>query len=100
MSVLFSDLALCRRLEAGDGARRQNGAISARIIAEGEEDLWASIAAAGWNDIAPELGPFMLDLGRVHARQRHDGCLPGSASQRNAERQQFRIAYTRIKWGH
>lgn len=25
--------------------------------------------------------------------------LPGSASQRNAERQGFRIAYTRIKWG-
>jgi GNAT superfamily N-acetyltransferase len=24
---------------------------------------------------------------------------PGSASQRNAERQGFRIAYTRIKWG-
>jgi hypothetical protein len=23
---------------------------------------------------------------------------PGSASQRNAERQGFRIAYTRIKW--
>jgi GNAT superfamily N-acetyltransferase len=28
------------------------------------------------------------------------GALPGSASQRNAERQGFRIAYTRIKWGH
>jgi GNAT superfamily N-acetyltransferase len=27
------------------------------------------------------------------------GALPGSASQRNAERQGFRIAYTRIKWG-
>jgi GNAT superfamily N-acetyltransferase len=26
------------------------------------------------------------------------GALPGSASQRNAERQGFRIAYTRIKW--
>jgi len=25
--------------------------------------------------------------------------LPGSASQRNAERQGFRVAYTRIKWG-
>ena len=28
------------------------------------------------------------------------GAQPGSASQRNAERQGFRIAYTRIKWGH
>lgn len=27
------------------------------------------------------------------------GALPGSASQRNAERAGFRIAYTRIKWG-
>ena len=27
------------------------------------------------------------------------GAWPGSASQRNAERQGFRIAYTRIKWG-
>lgn len=26
------------------------------------------------------------------------GAHPGSASQRNAERQGFRIAYTRIKW--
>ena len=27
------------------------------------------------------------------------GALPGSGSQRNAERHGFRIAYTRIKWG-
>jgi hypothetical protein len=27
------------------------------------------------------------------------GAAPGSSSQRNAERQGFRIAYTRIKWG-
>jgi hypothetical protein len=26
------------------------------------------------------------------------GALPGSASQRNAQRQGFQIAYTRIKW--
>jgi hypothetical protein len=26
------------------------------------------------------------------------GALPGSISQRNAERHGFRIAYTRIKW--
>ena len=26
------------------------------------------------------------------------GALPGSGSQRNAERHGFRIAYTRIKW--
>ena len=27
------------------------------------------------------------------------GASPGSTSQKNAERQGFRIAYTRIKWG-
>jgi hypothetical protein len=26
------------------------------------------------------------------------GALPGSSSQRNAERHGFRIAYTRLKW--
>jgi GNAT superfamily N-acetyltransferase len=44
----------------------------------------------------------------LHTRLRHAsdagcelammGALPGSASQRNAERKGFRIAYTRIKW--
>jgi predicted acetyltransferase len=44
----------------------------------------------------------------LHARLRHastQGCdiammgaAPGSDSQRNAERQGFRVAYTRIKW--
>jgi hypothetical protein len=28
------------------------------------------------------------------------GALPGSGSQRNAERHGFRIAYTRLKWRH
>lgn len=41
-----------------------------------------------------------LDLAR---RQGCDvammGAQPGSASQRNAERQGFRVAYTRVKWG-
>jgi GNAT superfamily N-acetyltransferase len=46
----------------------------------------------------------LLDARLRYAAER--GCdlammaaLPGSASQRNAERQGFRIAYTRIKWG-
>jgi GNAT superfamily N-acetyltransferase len=47
-------------------------------------------------------------LALLEARLRHaadEGCdlamigaQPGSASQRNAERHGFRIAYTRIKW--
>jgi GNAT superfamily N-acetyltransferase len=46
----------------------------------------------------------LLEARLRHAAER--GCdlammcaLPGSASQRNAEREGFRIAYTRIKWG-
>ena len=39
---------------------------------------------------------FALDAGCDLATM---GAAPGSASQRNAERQGFRIAYTRIKWG-
>lgn len=135
-------------------------AIRTRIVGEGEAELWASTAAAGWSEI-PELSAFMHDLGRVTATTRgtlpflaeldgrpvaagalaiHNGVAllagastipserkrgaqrallearlqyaaergcdlammgaqPGSASQRNAERQGFRIAYTRIKWG-
>lgn len=46
----------------------------------------------------------LLEARLAHAAEH--GCdlammaaMPGSASQRNAERQGFRIAYTRIKWG-
>ncbi|HYO16464.1 MAG TPA: hypothetical protein VE685_24980 [Thermoanaerobaculia bacterium] len=56
--LVFSDLALARRLERAEG---QN---SAR---------------------------FSCDLAMMCAH-------PGSASQRNAERHGFRIAYTRTKW--
>lgn len=134
--------------------------VSARVITQGEEDLWSEISARGWNE-HPELREFLLGIGRVSAGSTgntcflaedegkpigtgalfiHDGiallagastipegrrrgaqrallvarlrfakergcdlammcALPGSASQRNGERQGFRIAYTRTKWG-
>jgi GNAT superfamily N-acetyltransferase len=134
--------------------------VRTRVIEPGEEDLWSATTAAGWSEY-PDLGDFMLELGRVMATSdgthaflaeldgrpvasgalaMHDGVAilagastipaerkrgaqrallearlqyafehgcdlatmgaqPGSASQRNAERQGFRIAYTRIKWG-
>lgn len=134
--------------------------VPTRIMGPGDEDLWSATSAKGWSEY-PELGDFMLDLGRVTAMSRgtyaflaeldgravatgalamHDGVAilagastipserkrgaqrallearlqyaleqgcdlatmgaqPGSASQRNAERQGFRIAYTRTKWG-
>jgi hypothetical protein len=133
--------------------------IGVRLAGEGEQDLWAQTAAAGWGEFA-ELADFMLELSQISARREgalsflveldgravatgglfvsdgvallagastvpdgrrrgaqlalldarlryavERGCdlammcaLPGSASQRNAERQGFRIAYTRVKW--
>jgi GNAT superfamily N-acetyltransferase len=129
-----------------------------RLIEKGEEELYARISAAGWNEFG--LGDFILEIGRVSGvadglrlflaeldgkpiaagalglcdgvahlagastipegrkrgaqfalldhRLRYaaaHGCdvalmaaLPGSGSHRNAERNGFRIAYTRIKW--
>jgi hypothetical protein len=136
-----------------------NPAIRIRLMERGEEDFWASTAAAGWRGFAG-LEEFMLEIGRVNSnvtgatlffaelggtpiataalnivdRVAHlagastipegrkrgaqlallgerlrfaeaRGCdlalmcaQPGSASQRNAERRGFRIAYTRTKW--
>jgi hypothetical protein len=134
--------------------------ITTRIIAEGEEDLWARTSSGGWATEAPELADFMYNFGLIGAqsdgarpfigeldgkaiatgalyiyddaallagastvpegrnrgaqgalldgRLRYaaaNGCTlaimgaaPGSQSQRNAEKNGFRIAYTRTKW--
>ena len=139
---------------------RPSERIRARPIAEGEESLWARIAARGWSTEVPELVDYLIESGPVltgrdgatsflaeldgeiiaagslilsggvallagactvpegrgkgaqlallQARLQYglaQGCdlammcaAPGSASQRNAERHGFRIAYTRIKW--
>ena len=141
--------------------RESESRVTARLIVEAEEDLWASTVAEGWKDELPEIVSILKDLGRMmaHARGAHPflaeldgrpiaagglfiydgvailagastilsernqgaqrallearlrfaadhgcdlammGAAPGSASQRNAERQGFRIAYTRTKWG-
>ena len=133
--------------------------VRARLMVEGEEELWSQILTRGWAQ-EPEFTESLLGLGRVmasidgllaffahldgepvatgvlhchagvalfggastvpEARNRgaqralfearmnmaaSKGCdlamvcaHPGSASQRNAERQGFHIAYTRIKW--
>jgi hypothetical protein len=56
----------------------------------------------------PEARRRGAQLALLHARLRYAldhgcdlavmGAQPGSGSQRNAERQGFRVAYTRIKW--
>lgn len=62
---------------------------------------------AGASTIPPArgLGAQSLLLAARLAEARHRGCelammvaMPGSASQRNAERRGFRVAYTRTKW--
>jgi hypothetical protein len=135
-----------------------NPGITARLIRDGEQELWAETAVRGWSDEV--VADFMLDLMRGSARRAkalpflaelngqpvaagalsitdgvallagastipearkqgaqlallgarlryavERGCdlammcaQPGSASQRNAERHGFRIAYTRTKW--
>jgi len=141
------------------GAGHQ-GAITVRVIAPEESQLWTDISAKGWAHEHPELVDFLLQLGVIssareqsmcflaevdgkpgaagvlslhegvalfagsatvpelrhrglqtallHERMRYAfdhgcdlammGALPGSESQRNAERKGFRIAYTRTKW--
>jgi len=141
-------------------ASPRNQKVQARLIREGEEELWARTAAKGWSELT-EFADMILELMDITAKRlaglsflaeldgrpiasgallihegvallagastipegrkqgaqlallesrlnygAENGCdlammcaAPGSASQRNAERQGFRIAYTRIKWG-
>jgi GNAT superfamily N-acetyltransferase len=66
------------------------------------------VALFGGAATVPEMRRRGLQAALLHARMRYAfehgcdlammGALPGSNSQRNAERQGFRIAYTRTKW--
>ena len=137
----------------------RNSRIQARLIADGEQELWAEKSAQGWSEFG-ELADFVREIGKVLVHKREESCflaeldgrpiatgamsicdgvallagastipegrkqgaqlallesrlryaayqgcniatmgaLPGSGSQRNAERHGFRIAYTRVKW--
>lgn len=141
-------------------ASPRNEKVQARLMRDGEEELWAKTAAKGWSELT-EFADMILELSYITAKRPiglsflaeldgqpiatgamliHDGvallagastisegrkqgaqlallesrlrhaaeqgcdiammcAAPGSASQRNAERQGFRIAYTRVKWG-
>jgi hypothetical protein len=134
--------------------------VKSRLIRDGEEDLWAQVAAKGWSELTG-FADIILELSSIITKRAggssflaeidgrpiaagamfmHDGVAllagastipegrrqgaqlallenrlryaaekgcdlammcapPGGASQRNAERQGFRIAYTRVKWG-
>lgn len=83
--------------------------IDGRPIATGAIAIHDGVAVLAGASTIPEERRQGAQRALLEARLRHaraQGCdlammctAPGSASQRNAERQGFRIAYTRIKWG-
>ncbi len=92
---------------------RRNGAsflaeLDGEPIASGGLCLGDGVALLAGASTVPEGRRQGAQLALLEARLRHAAdlgfdlammcALPGSSSQRNAERQGFRIAYTRIKW--
>jgi GNAT superfamily N-acetyltransferase len=78
--------------------RRRTGA----LICRGGVALFAgasTVPAARHQGAQRALFEARMRVARAHGCDIAMVCTaPGSASQRNAERQGFRIAYTRIKW--
>jgi GNAT superfamily N-acetyltransferase len=82
--------------------------LEGRPIATGALSLRDGVALLAGASTIPQGRRQGAQLALLEARLRHAaehdcdlammGALPGSASQRNAERQGFRIAYTRTKW--
>jgi GNAT superfamily N-acetyltransferase len=101
-------------LEAGQIITRREAALSflaeldGQAIATGALSLGAGVALLAGASTVPEGRKQGAQLALLESRLRYaadQGCdlamicaQPGSASQRNAERHGFRIAYTRIKW--
>jgi GNAT superfamily N-acetyltransferase len=82
--------------------------LDGRAVATGAMSICEGVALLAGASTVPEARGRGAQLALLDARLRHAagaGCdlammcaLPGSASQRNAERQGFRITYTRVKW--
>jgi GNAT superfamily N-acetyltransferase len=101
-------------LDVGRVNARRRDAVSfiaeldGRPIATGALSLFEGVALLAGASTIPAARRQGAQLALLEARLRHaadEGCdlamigaQPGSASQRNAERHGFRIAYTRIKW--
>jgi len=83
--------------------------VDEQAIATGSLLIHEGVALLAGASTIPEGRKQGAQLSLLEVRLRHAaekgcdiammGAAPGSASQRNAERQGFRIAYTRIKWG-
>ncbi|MFL6256225.1 MAG: GNAT family N-acetyltransferase [Pyrinomonadaceae bacterium] len=82
--------------------------LDGRPVATGALCIWEGVALLAGASTVPEARRRGAQLALLDARLAYaaaHGCdlammcaQPGGASQRNAERQGFRIAYTRIKW--
>jgi hypothetical protein len=82
--------------------------LEGKAIATGAMSIYDDVALLAGASTIPEGRKQGAQLALLDSRLRYaaeQGCtiatmgaLPGSASQRNAERQGFRIAYTRTKW--
>lgn len=82
--------------------------IGGQAIGAGGLTIHQGVALLAGASTGPEARRQGAQNALLHARLQfaaEQGCdvammcaLPGSASQRNAERHDFRIAYTRIKW--
>ncbi len=104
---LMYDLALITAKR--DGSHSFVAELDGQAIATGGLSIVEDVALLTGASTIPESRRQGAQLALLDARlrfAREEGCrlammcaLPGSASQRNAERQGFRIAYTRIKWG-
>jgi hypothetical protein len=109
----FAELAdfiedLSRVSAARSGAVSFLAELDGEPIATGALSIGEGVALLAGASTVPEGRRRGAQLALLDARLRHaaeQGCdiammcaAPGSASQRNAERQGFRIAYTRIKW--
>lgn len=94
-------------------ARREDGLsflaeLEGKPIATGAMSIYDGVAQLAGASTIPEGRKQGAQLALLDSRLRYAaehgcdiatmGALPGSASQRNAERQGFRIAYTRTKW--
>jgi GNAT superfamily N-acetyltransferase len=83
--------------------------LDGRPIATGALAMHDDVAILAGASTIPSARNKGAQRALLEARLRHaaeNGCdlammatLPGSTSQRNAERRGFRIAYTRTKWG-
>jgi len=94
-------------------SKRQNALcffaeLDKKPIATGQMSIVDGVALLAGASTIPEARKQGAQLALLESRLRYaaqQGCdiammgaLPGSASQRNAERNNFRIAYTRVKW--